>query len=1387
MAIEKKRELKDFNPSKMLDDFASSGLDASMFEGLDESKFKKAPNIVEFVVNPEFLNATILPKQIEMGLKLFAEYCPSCSDLEFLDSLYDQDLGTIKRKVILLEHGICPSCNKTRWDFIQEGKLNDYNEFAGCLGQRCIPKDSMVFTNRGIVPMNTVEVGDIVSHGFVSKKIDSGKLRLRTLKTEIGWDFKGSKESHIVPVYKSGKIIHKKMKEVKIGEKLLMISPRLFPPLNNPIYNKHTRWTNKFDRATSTFFGMVCRKFQLEETKLTIESKDIQIVFDMFFDLFDLLPKVENGKIIIDNLDFIDWFKIMTGGKQIPDGIMQATEDSVGFFIESFLYDDWSEDGMILSLDINEVNQIKELQMLFLNLGQITMVIDGQLKNIGIDTTDENVIELGKKGYYPIIITEIVDGEEVEMADIQVPNTNIYVADGFLHHNSGKSKFIGIVANYVLHRFLCMPNPIRQFNQSAGDVLNISFAGLSEDKVEKNLWGPFTGFMESSPWFQAYHSFLDEKGKELKKPLYTKRKTFLEYFHKKILIDFYGSNGTSMRGDTRIFASPDEIAWMGSGLEAKGGTVMNADAIHTSLNNSLATMRMKRRQIFNEKNFDVPPILMASISSPSSSKDKIMKLVKASKTNPMIYGVQEPSWLCLTNNSLIRSKEGIFKPNEIIATLDGRKVQQKEFKHSLVHDIITKNGSLISATPEHKFAVFYENTLMEKPVTVGDQILRDFSQIDFDHNLSAIVIEPQTKNGSFAGKQLEKFELNNNFFKLLGLFLAEGSLFDSDVKYKTMKRIVWYNTDEEIVSYCKKATINVWNLTPSIVETKPNITKTTNRKKKISRIQIDNTQLIYELRKLQINDSRLSYKKMPEIAFKCGLNNIVELLVGFLEGDGCIHNGKSNGEISFWNTSENLIRSISKMLFALGVPNKIYTKKKLKKHHSPCWNCRITGKDAIQRFYILAYDKLITTKNRENLKSLVNRSSRGSFYNYFSGKFLEYFKALIDSKTIGTINRRKLKQKQVSRKTLINIYESQLNRCSTIEKIIYNDFYFDEVVNINNSRSEDVYDISMGGSDHLYWSDGFISHNCNPDFTEDSLLKEFASMDPAEFYRDFGAQPPIESNPFLSETNPIDRIAIIPPTNLYEFAIEKDSDALGDTFVYGRLIINQMDINTPRLLAFDLGSTKNAFGMSVFKMDSEGRIILEGGLIIKPSKNCKINLPWVYEKLTVPFMDSYNVRFVFFDKWQSLDQVTRIRDRGINAQVYSLKYADMDDVRGMVKNRGVLIPKLSKPMVEFKSDWEANDEINFSEISAILGIQLLTVRDLGNRMVKPAHGDDDLFRSFALGVCALSTPKIIKEMQTKKDATNHTGGVGVVASYGGGSSAVSGVSSSIGVLHTRKR
>lgn len=966
--MSQEKRLKIFNPSDLIESFTKSGLDTTIFEAIDETSFRKAPNFLTFVVDPEFLNATILPKQIEMGTKLFADYCPVCSEPDFIDNLYDQDIGTIRKKVVFLEHGKCPECYSTRFEFFQQNRLSDYNEFAGCLGQRCIPESSLVFTQRGLIPMRDIEKGDIVSHGMVTEVYDSGSLDLRVLNTELGWLLRGARKSHIVPVLMDDwSIQDKPIRDIVEGDFVLICTPDIWPSLPPVKHTGQTQYPYKFDQMVCGFLGMVCRNYSIQEDgTMTISTKYHETLHSAFLDLFGMHVSFENESCTIHDKQFIKWFLDFTESKKIPREICTTTKEAAEAFVLYYMDKDWyeSEDGtQILRHIIEEDEDIESLKLLMLNLGMLTCVrqLDHMrvLMSVHFVTEDENLLSLINRGYYPTQVIGIDDLGPVPMRDLTVSGTNLYCADGFMHHNSGKSKFIGLVSNYMLHRMLCIPNPIRFFNQSAGDIFGMSFAGLSEEKVEKNLWSAFIGFMDASPWFQKYHAFLEDKGRELKQEILTRRKSFISYNHKKILCDYYGSKGTSLRGDTRFFGSIDEIGWMSSGLDAKGASMMNADSIYTSINNSLSTLRMKRSKILNENNYDVPPILIANISSPSSSKDKIMKQVKASKTNSKIYAVQLPTW------------------------------------------------------------------------------------------------------------------------------------------------------------------------------------------------------------------------------------------------------------------------------------------------------------------------------------------------------------------------------------------------------------------------------------------------QSNPDYTEDKLWAEFSSMDPMEFYRDFGASPPIESNPYISETNTIDRIAIGGSTDLYSFKIEKDVDSLGDKFLYGKLVKNRPDNMTPRLLAFDLGSTNNAFGMMVFKMDKESRPILESGLIIKPRDGYKLNLPRIYEEVTVPMVENYGVKYVFFDKWQSLDQVSRLRDKGIDAQVYSLKYADMDGVRGMVTSRGVIIPKLQNPMGHYLSKWLADDEYIPDEIAAALGIQLLTVRDTGIRFLKPTSGDDDLFRAFALGVNRLSDIRVIKGMTSPLNQSQgmnnggNGGGIGVSMSRKGSASTV--VSSGVGVTNSLRR
>lgn len=483
---------------------------------------------------------------------------------------------------------------------------------------------------------------------------------------------------------------------------------------------------------------------------------------------------------------------------------------------------------------------------------------------------------------------------------------------GALGQRSGKTKFVGLLSTYVLHRFLKLPDPLRYFGLPSGELLMGTFSALTAEQCRDTLWESFKGFLDASPWFQAYHDFLKAEGRKVGAELHKSLATFVAYGHKHVLFHYTGSEGKKMRGKTRIFAAIDELGWMNSDEgNQNAATFMNADQVYTALANSLATMRMKYNQRFSEDNFDVPPVIMANISSPSSVRDKIMRLVKAAKDNPKMLAFELPTW------------------------------------------------------------------------------------------------------------------------------------------------------------------------------------------------------------------------------------------------------------------------------------------------------------------------------------------------------------------------------------------------------------------------------------------------ECNPDYTYDTLRSEFAQMSESDFMRDFGAQPPLASDPFLSDARLIDKMATGSKISNFDILPISGIDAMGDSFKSAELKIVAPDKNTPRLLAFDLGFKKNALAMCMFSITPESKPKLDFCLALMPLKGCPVNIVHFFENVTVPLVQNFNIKFAFFDRWQSLDQVQRLRDMAVDAKVHSLTYKEMDSVRGAIMSQALVIPQLDRPMEEFVKDYIESDSI-LSNSSANLGLQLLTVRDLGHKMTKPLQGDDDLFRAFCLGAVKIQEPNIKK-------------------------------------------
>jgi len=270
------------------------------------------------------------------------------------------------------------------------------------------------------------------------------------------------------------------------------------------------------------------------------------------------------------------------------------------------------------------------------------------------------------------------------------------------------------------------------------------------------------------------------------------------------------------------------------------------------------------------------------------------------------------------------------------------------------------------------------------------------------------------------------------------------------------------------------------------------------------------------------------------------------------------------------------------------------------------------------------------------------------------------------------------------------------------------------------------------------------SWQSNPDYTYDSLRQEYSHIDERTFMRDFGAEPPLAADPFLSEGSLVDKIAVDEPWR--NLVIEETSgfDSMGGVFKSAISHIVMPDKNIPRMLTIDLGFRKNALALCIFSMADGAKIRLDACMALTPSKDKPINLVDFFDNVTLPIVENFSIKHVFYDRWQSMDQVQRLRDKGIDARIHSLKYAEMAAVRGAIIARSICIPKMPRPMGQSVTMYLESESFLSKESVTQLGIQLLTVRDIGTKMTKPETGDDDIFRAFCLGIDRLSDNEIRK-------------------------------------------
>lgn len=108
---------------------------------IDDSGIPVAKNIYEWCTTDRFsmINGERpYIEQLMWGIIAFNEYCPRCTDLEYLfvDHKVDDTYRKLERKVAFFEHGVCPHCGWGRAKAVKKKKMKFIQELAVCAGQR---------------------------------------------------------------------------------------------------------------------------------------------------------------------------------------------------------------------------------------------------------------------------------------------------------------------------------------------------------------------------------------------------------------------------------------------------------------------------------------------------------------------------------------------------------------------------------------------------------------------------------------------------------------------------------------------------------------------------------------------------------------------------------------------------------------------------------------------------------------------------------------------------------------------------------------------------------------------------------------------------------------------------------------------------------------------------------------------------------------------------------------------------------------------------------------------------------------------------------------------------------------------------------------------------
>ena len=611
---------RDFDLEKLFDEVKKDLGAMPRDLKFDDSSLPCAANFYEWCTGRDFLSAEPYLEQVLIGVRLFSEYCPHCSNTHWMqieNHEPQEGLAGLRRNVVLLRNGVCPKCGAKRSNLMAKKELPVYNELGVLAGQRCVTGDTRLVSSEGIVRFKS-----LVSTTGHSKNADAPHLHNSIQSAKPNLFYKALNQKLHRLVLSNGYVLdatashHVGTEHGQIALSHIGVGTRVKLQLGQHLYGHYCfgvceelSITDVLDGDLYRAAGTALATHSWGEWKTRVSQLALRCT--------------DKHKLAAE--DFVD-------GSFLGRAVMSARMYEQKEFLTGLF-----KNGPFVTLTKDVAYDVYAIAS---NMGICTS-LQGNGDRVTIscyDLTPRPLHEI----YVNVVACEPTD-LRADVYDVHMPRGNQYISDGIKHHNSGKSIVVAMLSTYMTHRILKMQRPTKVYNVGDNQLLHGTFVALTKDQAKDTLWEPYYGYLLESPWFQRYHALIKRYEGIYGIDVLKIRDTFVLYRHRNLIVYFAGPDKRVLRGRTRVFYAIDEIGWFDNDA-AKNSIKTGAKEVSIALERSCLTVRASEMRLIKKGVDDFLSAYGFNVSSPSDYRDKICEIVRQSRTSNKILGIHAPTW-----------------------------------------------------------------------------------------------------------------------------------------------------------------------------------------------------------------------------------------------------------------------------------------------------------------------------------------------------------------------------------------------------------------------------------------------------------------------------------------------------------------------------------------------------------------------------------------------------------------------------------------------------------------------------------------------------------------------------------------------------------------------